>query len=142
MSDLSNQETTRKEHYNPTKILHDLCKGTKIEISSYADITFQIGWENLIKEFIQTIKQCPVVIYQISDHLSVFDIKFEVNMVAKEIIIWRAIQVARNQSEITCANCGENKGKSRRPYTIEMLCKSCIMSAAENGNTRTWLDKY
>lgn len=85
MSDLSNQEILEEENYNPTYVLISLCDETKIEVSDYAEIKFKIGWENLIKELIQTIKHYPDRINQMTDNFSVLDIKFEVIKVTKEV---------------------------------------------------------
>lgn len=63
---------------------------------------------------------------QIKDNFSVLDIKFEINKVTKQLVIWRAIKIAQNRSVNTWANCGEATGLKRRTYTNEMFCKSCF----------------
>ena len=142
MSDLFNEESLLEENFNPTSVLTSLCEKTKIEVSDYAEIQFPIGWECLIKEFILTVKSHPIRITQIMDKFSILDIKFEVKKVTKEVIVWRAIEVARIQSINTCANCGEPKGLRKKVSPIEMFCDFCIKNAVQLGKTHTWLDKY
>lgn len=141
MSDLSNQQVPQEEVFNADAYVRSLCENTKIIISDYLIIQFKPGWKNVVADLIESIKGYPIQLTQITDSYSILEVKFNVLKVTREINVWRAIERAREESQLICAQCGGRKGSRRNNYT-SMFCEVCTKNAGLLGKTGTWLDKY
>lgn len=141
MSDLSNQQVSQEEVFNADAYVRSLCENTKIVVSDYLTIQFLPGWKNIMGDLIESIYGYPIQLTQITDSYSILDVKFNVLKHTREVNVWRAIERAREQSQLICAQCGNRKG-SRRNNSTSMFCDSCIKNAGLLGQTGTWLDKY
>jgi hypothetical protein len=141
VSDLSNQQVPQEEVFNADAYVRSLCENTKVVISDYLIIQFLPGWKNIMGDLIESIKGYPIQLTQITDSYSILDVKFNVLKHTREVNVWRAIERAREQSQLICAQCGNRKG-SRRNNSTSTFCDSCIKNAGLLGKTGTWLDRY
>lgn len=60
MSDLLNDSP--EEAFDPDSYLRSLCENTKVNIRLYENPRFPVGWKNIVKEFIISIKNHPISI--------------------------------------------------------------------------------
>lgn len=141
MSDLSNQQVSQEEVFNADAYVRSLCLNTKITIQEYITIQFLPGWKNIVGDLIESINGYPIQLSQIIDSYSILEVKFNVLKVTREVNVWRAIERAREESQLICAQCGGRKS-FRRNHQVGMFCDSCIKKAGSLGKTGTWLDKY
>jgi hypothetical protein len=141
VSDLFNQQAPQEEVFNADAYVRSLCENTKVVISDYLIIQFLPGWKNVMGDLIESIKGYPIQLTQITDSYSILEVKFNVLKLTREVNVWRAIERAREQSQLICAQCGNRKG-SRRNNSTSMFCDDCIKNAGLLGKTGTWLDRY
>jgi predicted RNA-binding Zn-ribbon protein involved in translation (DUF1610 family) len=137
-----NIENLPEEDFDPDTYVRKLCENTKLEMHSYLKSDFPQGWKNIIRDFIDSIKNYPVSIIRIHDAFSVLDVRFEVQKPTKEVYVWRAINKARMDSAITCALCGSEIRSRRSRKVSDIYCEECNKNAGRLGKTQTWLDKY
>ena len=141
MSAFSNQQVALEEAFNPLEYVKSLCINSKLMVTDFTTIQFLPGWKNIVEDLIEAIKGYPIQLTLMTHSHSILDVKFKVLKPTREVIVWRAIERAREQSQLICAQCGNRKG-SRRNNSTSMFCDSCIKNAGLIGKTGTWLDRY
>ena len=141
MSALSNQQVTHEETFNALEYVKSLCINTKLTVTDFSTIQFLPGWKSIVEDLIKAIKGYPNKITQMTDCHSILEVKFNVLKPTKEIIVWRAIERAREESQLTCAQCGD-RIRYRRNLSADIFCDACIKNAGLFGKTGTWLDGY
>ncbi|MDP1524009.1 MAG: hypothetical protein Q8M10_12725 [Methylotenera sp.] len=143
MSALSNNAIeSSDETFDPCDYMRSLCENTKIIIPSYIDYEFEAGWKEIIKDFVNVIKDCSIAVIDMTDSYSQLDICFEAMEEPKELLVWRAIENTRRRSHSTCPYCGKPKTDCHKGGTMSFLCKACTENSTKNGKTGTWLDKF
>lgn len=146
MSDLSNQQVSQEslfqeQQFNAAAYVRSLFENTKITIPEYITIHFLPGWKHVVGDLIGVIGAYPIQLTQMTDSHSILEVKFNVLKPTRGVNIWRAIEHAREESQLTCAQCGNAK-ELRRHFSAGMFCDQCIKNAGLLGKTGTWLDKY
>lgn len=142
MSALSNQNTPQEELFNAGVYARSLCANTKMIIPDYIEVEFQSGWKHIVENLINKLKNYSINITKVTDSYSQLDISFKVVGRTKELLVWKAIEEARQASRTICACCGNPNNNWKRKESVRMFCEGCSKDAAINGSTGTWLDKY
>lgn len=143
MSDLSNNTSIiSEEPFDACRYMRSLCENTKIIIPSIIDFEFDSGWKNIIKDFVDEIKNYSIAIVHMTDSYNQLDITFEAMGEPNELRVWRAIEKARQTSHSTCPSCGKRKENRHKRGTLSLLCQNCTENSTKNGKTGTWLDKF
>jgi hypothetical protein len=141
VSDLSSQQVTQQDTFDASEYVRSLCVNTKMIVPEYVTIQFLPGWKDVVADLIESIKGYPIQLTLITDSYSILEVKFSLLKLTREANVWRAIDHACEQSQITCAQCGD-RIKSRRNLAAGMFCEVCTKNAGLLGKTGTWLDKY
>lgn len=143
MSDLSNNTSIiSEEPFDACRYMRSLCENTQITIPSIIDFEFDSGWKNIIKDFVDEIKNYSIAIVHMTDSYNQLDITFEAMGEPNELRVWRAIEKVRQISHKTCASCGNRKENRHKRGTLRLLCQNCAENSTKNGKTGTWLDKF
>lgn len=143
MSDLfNNTNIISEEPFDACRYMQSLCENTKISIPSIIDYEFDSGWKNIIKDFVDEIKNYSIAIIHMTDSYNQLDITFEAMGDPNELRVWRAIEKARQISHKTCPSCGNRKENRHKRGTLRLLCQNCAENSTKNGKTGTWLDKF
>ncbi len=143
MSDLSdNTIKNTEEPFDACRYMQSLCENTKISIPSIIDYEFDSGWKNIIKDFVDEIKNYSIAIIHMTDSYNQLDITFEAMGDPNELRVWRAIEKARQISHKTCPSCGNRKENRHKRGTLSLHCQECSENSTKNGKTGTWLDKF
>ena len=128
--------------FDPKDHLSSICANGRIQISTYADIKYKVGWFEIIEEMIKSISRHPIEIKSLHQDFGLLYVGFESYDKHQEVKVWRAISRAQNTSKVTCSLCG-NGGKPRiHGEKLVIICQKCIHKVEKNGETGTWLDKY
>jgi ribosomal protein L37AE/L43A len=70
------------------------------------------------------------------------DVEFAVLKNTREVLVWREISNAREQSKFICAQCSKDKLIRRSNNVANMLCEECSRNTGVLSKTGTWLDRY
>lgn len=141
MSDLSSQQANQEEAFDAHAYVKMLCINTKVTITEFTSIQFLPGWKNIVEDLIESIKSYPITITLMTDSHSILEVKFNVLESTREAIVWREIERAREESQLTCAQCGD-RIRYRRNSSMDMFCNNCHKKAGLLGKTGTWLDSF
>lgn len=140
MSDSINSEAT--EAFNAIQHIQETCKGSSIKFAEYIPISYRIGWVDLVKEMLIAMKDTGVLVTSISSDYGQLDVQFESCKKVHELKVWRAINVARINSTMTCMDCGDAGYRHTYEGNVVVLCRGCIGKITACGKTGTWLDRY
>ncbi len=141
MSDSSNQ-AQETELFNSNDYIQSLCINSKIKITEQENFNFLPGWKEIVDKLIKSIYNYPIQLTVISDLYNALEVKFIVLERTREVNIWRSIEEARQESKVTCAQCGGHKRNKRESKYRSMFCDSCTENAGLHRKTGTWLDKF
>lgn len=119
-----------------------LCKEHKVAISEYTRTAYQKGWSELMSSLVIELKGLPIRLIDVDDSNGQLEIKFEMLKKRHEVIAWRILDAYKDQSRIICMSCGRKASNIKSNGLNLRLCTDCYLSAAKNGKTGTWLDKY
>lgn len=120
----------------PKSELLKLCESKKLGITT-SKVSFGRGWLMLVKDFIESVGKCSILITQVDDSKNVLDIEVDFFKTSQQTNVYKQILRAKARSEVICANCGEVKETNNNKF-----CKQCKDKSAELNITGTWLDKY
>jgi hypothetical protein len=142
------------DEFNGVFHFKDWASQAGVMVSEQAEIYYSYGWADIVKDFIDAIKDCGAVIHGVKTEFGALEIWCDVENKKDEVKMWRATSVAREKSKITCELCGDNTGKRAvLRQDVKVLCqRGCRMAVLEslekmdqeNGTrrTNTWLDDY
>lgn len=139
---LDSFEAKNTEFFDAYSYAEQLCEGGRVTLNGFIKIGYQSGWKDIVKEFLDGIRNQPIVLLTLTDEFGALNVDFECRGKTMEVRVWRAIRKAQLQSVATCTKCGHSATRKISGDKVTVLCKACTTKAKMNGETGTWLDKY
>ena len=128
--------------FDANEHLNMLCKEHSVTMSEDVKVIYQKGWSELMTSLVFQLKDYPIRLIDVDDSHAQLDIKFQMLKKRHEVIVWRILEDFKDQSRVICMGCGRKSNNLKTVVLNLRYCSECFQSAAKNGKTGTWLDKY
>lgn len=121
--------------------VRQLCCDAEIDMGGLGKYEYSKGWAKIVEDMINELKGQSITLNDVRDEFGELEVTFECDP-EHEVKVWRAVNLARIASRVTCTECSEPGTRMTQGRCVTVLCQGCLSNSRNGGRTGTWLDEY